>query len=828
VSRADIAERGVPEILEDPARHAALFNAFPSLVWIADAAGRVTFVNQAWEDYTGRSVESEQGAKWLESVHPGDRPELERLWKEALGLRSSFNAEYRLRRADGQYGWIQHAAVPVHSEGGRLAGFLATCHDITERRDAELSARENERRIRMIADNVPVRIAYYDGPTLTCRFSNRAYAQTFGFTEESILGRTVPEVIGAEGYRQIEPYIERVMKGESVVYERSVRDASGAERVLEVTLIPQRGASGDSVAAFAHISDITRHRQAEQVVRESEERLRKFADATDEGIAFQEGGILVDCNQAVLRMTGYTYDEIVGTEIISYVAPDCREDVLEKVRTGYESPYESALLHKDGRRIPVEFAGRVMPFKGKNYRMSVVRDIRQRKEAEARIQFLAHHDTLTGLPNRALLMDRLEFILASARRHGSQVAILFIDLDNFKTVNDSLGHAAGDQLLRIIARRIQESLRSADVVSRLGGDEFLVVLPELESEHAPVQVAEKLLPAVSETVSLEGQSLTVSPSIGISLFPRDGATADALIKNADAAMYLAKERGRSNYQFFNERLSQAAFRALQLETRMRQAIREQSFELHYQPQVRVDDGSVTGMEALIRWRQEDGSWLPPNEFIPVAEQRGLIMPIGSWVLRGACRQNREWQLAGLPSLPVAVNLSAIQFKQRNLVDEVERSLAESGLEARFLEFELTESMLMEDVTAIARTLESLKALGVRIAIDDFGTGHSSLMHLKRFPIDKLKIDRTFVRDVPVDADDVAITAAIIDLARNMSITSIAEGVERSEQLAYLRNRGCQEMQGYLVSRALPPREMAAWLAGHRVRSPAAAGTRQRT
>jgi predicted signal transduction protein with EAL and GGDEF domain len=316
------------------------------------------------------------------------------------------------------------------------------------------------------------------------------------------------------------------------------------------------------------------------------------------------------------------------------------------------------------------------------------------------------------------------------------------------------------------------------VVSRLGGDEFLVVLPELESEHAPVQVAEKLLAAVSETVSLEGQSLIVSPSIGISLFPRDGATPDALIKNADAAMYLAKERGRSNYQFFNERLSQAAFRALALETRLRQAIREQAFELHYQPQVRVDDGTVTGMEALIRWPQPEGSYLPPAEFIPVAEQRGLIMPIGAWVLHEACRQNRQWQLEGLPALPVAVNLSAIQFKQKNLVAEVERVLAELGLEARFLEFELTESMLMEDVAAIARTLEGLKALGVRVAIDDFGTGHSSLMHLKRFPIDKLKIDRTFIRDVPADADDVAITAAIIDLARNMSITSIAEGVDR--------------------------------------------------
>jgi diguanylate cyclase (GGDEF)-like protein/PAS domain S-box-containing protein len=807
--------RDISEAVDDPSSHAALFNAFPSLVWIADAQGGCSFVNQAWEDYTGRTTEGEVGTRWLQSVHDEDRAELERIWDEALGLRRGFEAEYRLRRVDGEYGWIHHAAVPVNDDAGRLAGFLGTCHDITERRAAELDARAKERTIRLLADNVPALIAYYDGATLECRFANSAYARTWGYTVDSILGKTVREVIGEAGYAQISPHIQRVLLGETAVYERSIREADGGERVLEATLLPQLDDAGRAIAATVLINDITRHRLAEQSVRESEERLRKFADATDEGIAFQELGVLTDCNAAVLRMTGYTYEEIVGTEIIGYVAEDCREQVMNNVRMGYERPYESALITKDGTRIPVEFVGRVMPYKGKNYRMSVIRDIRDRKEAEARIQFLAHHDTLTGLPNRALLLDRLEFILAAARRHGSHVAILFIDLDNFKTVNDSLGHAAGDALLRVIASRIEDALRSADVVSRLGGDEFLVVLPELEDEQAPVHVAEKLIAAVSEPVPLEGQSLSVSPSIGISLFPRDGTTVDALIKNADAAMYLAKERGRSNYQFFNERLSEAAFRALTVETRLREAIRKDQFVLHYQPQVRVDSGALTGIEALIRWPQDDGTFMPPAEFIPVAEQRGLIMPIGAWVLRQACRQNRLWQLSGLPKVSVAVNLSAVQFMQKNLVSEVERVLRETGLEPEYLEFELTESMLLRDTAAIARTLEGLKAIGVKIAIDDFGTGHSSLMHLKRFPIDKLKIDQTFVHDIPGDPDDVAITAAIIDLALNMGITSIAEGVEKPEQLAFLRARGCEQMQGYLVSEALAAEPMARWLARRR-------------
>ncbi|MEO7742807.1 MAG: EAL domain-containing protein, partial [Usitatibacter sp.] len=482
------------------------------------------------------------------------------------------------------------------------------------------------------------------------------------------------------------------------------------------------------------------------------------------------------------------------------------------VRRGYERPYESEILAKDGTRVPVEFEGREMPFQGTVYRLSIIRDIRRRKISQARIDFLAHHDLLTGLPNRALLNDRLDFIIGTARRHGKQAALLFIDLDNFKVINDSLGHDAGDTLLKVIAERIPRVLRSVDVVSRHGGDEFLVVLPDLDSGENAVPVAEKLLATIAEPQEIEGQIISVSPSIGISVFPRDGRSPRELIKNADAAMYLAKERGRNNYQFFDESLSEAAFQALTLETHIREAIRGQAFLLHYQPQVRVDTGAVTGLEALIRWPQKDGTFIEPNDFIPVAEQRGLMRTIGSWVLATACRQTREWQLAGVPIVPVAVNLSPAQFRHKAFVAEVERVLAETGLDSGYLAFELTESMLMGDAGEMLRTLEGLKALGVKLAIDDFGTGHSSLMHLKRLPIDKLKIDRTFVRNTPDDPDDVAITAAVIDLARNMGITSIAEGVDRMEQLDFLRARGCEEAQGYLFARAMDPGDVAAWLA----------------
>ena len=814
VTPHDPRQGNTADVLEDPAAHAALFNAFPSLVWCADGEGGCSFVNQAWEDYTGRSLEFERGTGWLDSVHPDDRDALRRLWSEAFGLRRRMESEFRLRRADGAYGWVHHSAEPVTDESGRLAGYLGTCHDISERRNAELAARARAQEIRLLADNVPVLISHF-GPDMRCLFANKAYASTWGWKVEEVLGRTVEEIIGAEDFREVEPYIRRVLKGETVTYERTLRDEDGGARVIEVNLLPQLDDDGKPQAAFVLISDITRHRLSEQAVRESEERLRKFSDATHEGIVFHEKGVITDCNDAGLRLIGYHSEELVGKPVLDFVAPDSRDTVLNNIRMGFERPYEGVIVHKDGTRIAVEFTGKVMPFKGKHYRMTVLRDIRDRKEAEARIQFLAHHDTLTGLPNRVLLMDRLEFILASARRRESMVGILFIDLDNFKTVNDSLGHAAGDALLRLVASRIEGTVRSVDVVARLSGDEFLVVLPDLESEQSPVAVAEKLLVAVSEPVMLEGQSLSVSPSIGIAVFPRDGQSADTLIKNADAAMYLAKDRGRSNYQFFSERLSQAAFNTLSLETRLREAIREGAFEIHYQPQVRVDTGRLVGVEALVRWPQQDGGMVMPNDFIPIAEQRGLIMPIGAWVLRNACRQNRMWQLSGLPRVPVAVNLSAIQFKQKNLVDEVERILAETGLDAASLEFELTESMLMEESPELMRTVDRLRALGVKLAIDDFGTGHSSLSTLKRFPIDKLKIDRSFVRDIATDPDDRAITAAIVDLARNMGITSIAEGVESEAQLDFLLDRGCDEMQGFLASPPLPAAAAAAWLAAHR-------------
>jgi PAS domain S-box-containing protein len=455
----DLARRS-SESVNDPAHRAEILHAFPSLVWAADTTGGCNFVNQAWEDYTGRTLQSEVGSGWLESVHQEDRAGVERAWTEARGLVRPFEKEYRLLRGDGSYGYIHHVAVPLNDEHGRLTGYLGTCHDITDQRAAERLARSREQEIRMLADNVPVLIAYFSAADLRCIFANKAYAQMWGWDEHSIVGHTVDEVIGPEGARAIAPFISRAVAGEAVVYERTIRAADGAERILEVNLLPQIDPAGKTVAAAVLIHDITRHRRAEQAVRDSEERLRKFVEAAQAGIVFHDEGLITDVNDALLRLTGYTMEEMVGSRVIEYVVPEKREEALENVRRGYELPYESAIIAADGSVIPVEFEGREMPIQGKLYRLSIVRDIRRRLASQARIDYLAHHDLLTGLPNRALLQDRLEFIIGSARRRGKQAALLFIDLDNFKVVNDSLGHDAGDVLLKVLAERIPQVLRT--------------------------------------------------------------------------------------------------------------------------------------------------------------------------------------------------------------------------------------------------------------------------------------------------------------------------------------------------------------------------------
>ena len=668
--------------------------------------------------------------------------------------------------------------------------------------------------LRLLADNVPALIAYYDAKDMACVFANQRYAQTFGWTAESIIGHTFAEVIGADAARQIQPHVDRVLhQGLQSTYERELMSPDGL-RHIEVNLLPHLGADARPVGCFVMISDITKHRRAEIDARESEERLAKFMQASVEGIVFHKDGFITDANPPALQLIGYSLAELLGRKTLDFIAPDHVAKVASVIASGQETAYESVLIDRNGRRIPVEFIVRTMMRNGERMRMTIVRDVRDRHAAQARIHHLAHHDMLTGLPNRNAFMEHLEHLMTAARADAAQLALLFIDLDHFKRVNDSLGHLVGDTLLRTVAARITASLRATDIVARFGGDEFMVLLPNV-AQHGDVQeVAQKLLQAIEATVHADGRPISVAASIGVALFPHDGETPETLIKHADTAMYLAKARGRAQVRFFDPAMASSAYAALVMEGELAQALERGEFELHFQPQISARDGSVVGAEALIRWHHPTRGLLLPGDFIPVAEQQRLILPIGQWVLREAVRCAGRWHAMGLAVAPVAVNLSTLQFESGGFVESVVQVLREEGVGGHLIELELTERMLMEDLPEVTAKLRQLAELGIRVSVDDFGTGYSSLGHLKELPIDKMKIDSSFVKDLPAERGSAAIARAIIQMAASLGITAIAEGVETEAQRSFLALNGCDELQGNLISPALAGPAFEEWVAQH--------------
>jgi diguanylate cyclase (GGDEF)-like protein len=441
------------------------------------------------------------------------------------------------------------------------------------------------------------------------------------------------------------------------------------------------------------------------------------------------------------------------------------------------------------------------------YGIRTLRTRAEHKAAEDKLAFLAHHDPLTKLPNRLLLRDRFEQAVASMRRKGGHAAMLFIDLDSFKEINDSLGHEVGDELLKQVAERLQSCVRPTDTVSREGGDEFVVLLTGLTEPDAVLRVARQILASMERPFEIAGSSLHTTLSVGISVFPQDGTDFETLRRNSDAALFVAKDGGRNTYRFFDEQMNRDVLDRLQLQASLRYALKNQEFRLHYQPQTRLRDGRVIWMEALIRWQRADGPLVGPAEFIAVAEQCGLIIPIGEWVLNEACREAVKWREAGLPGVGVAVNLSVAQFRRGNILNAVAAALQHSGLPPASLELELTESLLLHDSGTALETLRALKKIGVKLSIDDFGTGYSSLAYVKRLPVDKLKIDRSFIRELVESAEDAAIVRAIIQLGHTLELEVVAEGVETDAQLDFLRNNGCDQIQGFLISHPVAPADL---------------------
>jgi diguanylate cyclase (GGDEF)-like protein/PAS domain S-box-containing protein len=599
--------------------------------------------------------------------------------------------------------------------------------------------------------------------------------------------------------------------GELYSIDHRIVRPDGSERVVhEMSAIIRDNATGRPVKMIGTVQDITERKLAESRLHESEARFRLIVDnVVDYAILMLDPqGFIVSWNTGAERIKGYRAEEIIGQHFSRFYLPEDRglpERALQVAAAEGRFENEGLRLRKDGSTFWANVVITALYDESGTLRGfgKVTRDLSERKRSEERLAYLAQYDTLTKLPNRHMLHDRFVHTLAQIPA-GVHVGCLYIDLDRFKDVNDTFGHGVGDELLAQLAARLQQCVRGTDVVGRLGGDEFAVVLSSLARPEDAAAVGQKVIAALALPFKLHGREIYVSASIGIAIYPEDGGDADTLLKNADTAMYVAKEQGRNNYQLYTPKMDERASLRLQLDARLRGALERNEFLLHYQPKVNLATRAISGLEALLRWQDPQEGLISPARFVPILEDNGLIIPVGEWVLQTVCEQIKAWEGAGIKPRPISVNVSARQFQQKQFDAVVSRIIREAGVEPALIRLELTESLLMKDAEETIRILASLKASGVTLSVDDFGTGYSSLAYLQRFPLDELKIDGGFVRDITTEPEDAEITVAIISLAHNLDLRVVAEGVETEAQVLFLRSHGCDEMQGYYFARPQSP------------------------
>ncbi|WP_138379260.1 EAL domain-containing protein [Luteithermobacter gelatinilyticus] len=558
---------------------------------------------------------------------------------------------------------------------------------------------------------------------------------------------------------------------------------------------------------------------AQQEAEDSARRIQAILNAMADGlVTVDTNGVIQTANHAVEEMFGYAQNEILGQNLLLLLHSqlyktenDLISSINSLIETEREYKREETGRRKDGRTFPIEISLREVNFIGQKQFTVLIRDVTERHEAEATIRKMALHDSLTGLANRNLLHQRLNDALKMAKRLGKKVAVMFLDLDLFKPVNDLYGHATGDKLLQIVAERLSKCAREVDTVARLGGDEFAIVFTNLDDESHVTKIARRIIDNIQLPIEVDDKILSVGTSVGISFYPHDSKDPNELIRMADVALYQAKDDGRRIFRIYDPKMDASAKAEKEIEMELSNAIKNGELFLHFQPQIDSIDNSVVGAEALARWKHPKKGFIPPDSFIAIAENSGLIIPLGQWILETACRQAKAWQDRGIPPFRVCVNISAKQFQLKNFCENVQEALIKSNLDARWLELEITEGMVIADKEEVITKLEKLASLGVTLAIDDFGTGYSSLAYLKRFSVHQLKIDQSFIRDITEDHDDAAITDAVIRLGHSLGLTVVAEGVETEEHVQLLRQKGCDVMQGYYFSRPLDARAFEVWL-----------------
>jgi diguanylate cyclase (GGDEF)-like protein/PAS domain S-box-containing protein len=645
---------------------------------------------------------------------------------------------------------------------------------------------------------------------------NPAGEKLSGYTAAILVGHTFSEASsGNPRTEELSRRIERVMHGEAVQWEASIKHREGHQIEIHVTMMPTV-VDGRIVGAFGIVKDITERKTTEHAMARSEERFRALVQNGAELISVVEAdGVVRYASPSVETLLGVHADSAIGVNLFSHLHPE-DEPVLRRLfEIAVASPSQNLteafrLRTADGAWRHVEVVCRNLAAVAEIGGIVLnVRDVTERKALEAELAYRAYHDALTGLPNRALLIDRLGHALARSTRSRLNTGVLFIDLDDFKLVNDSLGHKQGDQLLVSVAQRLSASIRPGDSVARLGGDEFIVLFEDLADVSDASSVAERILQQLGTAFELDGREVFISATMGMAVSGANTVLADDLLRDADVAMYAAKARGKGHWALYEPGMDTRPLERLELEADLRRAMVGGELRLHYQPIVEIATGQIRGVEALLRWEHPERGLVSPMEFISIAEETGLIVPIGRWVLHDACRQARVWdeRHAGRPALTISVNISSRQFQHPGLVEDVRQALEDAHLLPSRLRLEITESVAMERGQATVQTLQALKSLGVRLAIDDFGTGYSSLAYLKHFPVDVLKVDRAFVDGLGRDAQDVAIVRSVITIAKSLDLTVTGEGVETAEQLSVLRALGCDEAQGYYFARPQPPGAM---------------------
>ncbi len=763
----------------------------------------------------------------------------------ALASGQPFHEERRMKRQDGSLFWCRISAKavdPLHPQGGTIWIMENIEEDRAVR--AALAQKTTEQEATFQTSILGISVVR-ERQLVRC---NRRFEELFGCEPGEMIGHTTRQwYVSDADFAAVGAAYDELRAGRGHQREQLLRRKDGSVfwgRLSGRAFEPERPEAG----CVWMLEDTTAQRQAEENIHRALAEQEMIFDNAAVGIMYVRNNTVQRCNRKQAEIFGYDRSELAGQSVRIFFRND--RDYLENsvgaydvINRGEIFVAESRVVRKDGGEFWVRATGHradqednfsvVWIFEDVTERQLVQQELVQardeleqrviertaelaatnaqlqaeifeRMQGEQRIWHLAHHDALTSLPNRALMLDRLDQALMQGDRYVHKVAVMFLDLDRFKSINDTLGHALGDELLIKVTERLRESVRAIDTVSRLGGDEFVIVLQEVRGPEDAMLVAEKIISGLAPPIFIDGHELHVTASLGIAIFPDDGAESVVLMKNADTAMYHAKACGRNNFQFFAAQMNIEASRFFTLEQQLRSAIDAHQLLLHYQPLIDLEHRQVCGMEALLRWQDPELGMISPADFIPVAEEAGLIVPIGEWVLRQALRQNREWQQQGYPAIPISINLSPRQFRQKNLVEMVRSALIESDQPASLLELEITESTLMRDADETLGKLRSLAVMGVRLAVDDFGTGYSSLAYLKRFPVHKLKIDQSFVRDLTKDNDDVMIVTAIIQLARSLGPETLAEGVETDAQLGKLINLGCLNFQGYYFSRPQPP------------------------